>query len=170
MTTAAAFDRPGLTAGQRAAALYKEAQGLAETNVNAFVVNLQALIAQAAEIADGGEIYPTGVRDLCKKLSDQNTFRAQAIISILRHDHTKGVPLQHGSLHEDDLAEEMAAQPVAQPAPVAVAAPARRPAPVLARTLETPAAFPSRGLDPAEVIAAARHAGLGRAGRLPDDL
>lgn len=146
MTDVVALPRPhaGQTAGQRAAALYREAQSLAEANVEAFAANLQALIAQAAEIADGGDLYPARVRDLCRQLGDQNASGAQAILSILH------------------------------PRPAAAAVQAA-PAPDRRNGLETPAAFPARvlepaALDPAEVIAAARHAGLGRPGRLPDDL
>lgn len=145
MTDAATLDRPlaGLTAGQRAAALYREAQALAEANVEAFAADLRALIDQAAEIAGGGEIYPVAVRDLCRELGGQNAARAQALAALLQPD----------------------------PAP----APAPRKAVAAQSRLDAPAAFPVRGLDPsaldpAEVIAAARHAGLGRAGRLPDDL
>lgn len=85
--TAAALARPtaGATAGQRAAALYREARALAEANVSAFAANLEALIAQAAEIADGGDLYPPEVRELCAKLRDQNASRAQALFSGSGH-------------------------------------------------------------------------------------
>jgi predicted NBD/HSP70 family sugar kinase len=145
--TAAALARPtaGATAGQRAAALYREARALAEANVSAFAANLEALIAQAAEIADGGDLYPPEVRELCAKLRDQNASRAQALFP--------------GSGHQADAARNAAPR-----APTAASP-----------HLEAPAAFPARvlepsALNPAEVIAAARHAGLGRPGRLPDDL
>lgn len=144
--TAAALARPsaGATAGQRAAALYREARALAEANVGAFAASLEALIAQAAEIADGGDLYPAEVRQLCAKLRDQNGSHVQALLS--------------GS---------------GRAAPVQDAAP--RAAKAANPSLDAPAAFPARVLEPstlnpAEVIAAARHAGLGRPGRLPDDL
>ena len=128
MTEDAVFDRAhaNLSPGKRAAALYKEAQTLADANVVAFVALLQDLVDRAAEISDGGDIYATGIRDICKKLGETATFRAQAILSITHHDVHNGVVQQHGSLDEADLAEELSRAQAAEfahvPAPALAAA------------------------------------------------
>ncbi len=130
MNEHAAFDRAhaDLTPGKRAAALYKEARSLADDNIDAFVALLLDVTERANEISEGGDIYATGIRDICKKLGETATFRAKAILSIT-HD-LRSTPLPHfGSLDEGDLTEELAASedaPYAPPAapPAAAAAPA----------------------------------------------
>jgi hypothetical protein len=106
----ASFDpiQANLRAGQRAAALYKEAQTLADENVVSFIALLQDLVQRAGEIAEGGDIYAIGIRDICKKLGEQTTFRAQAIASITHQESRNGPSPIHGSLEEADLTEELA--------------------------------------------------------------
>ncbi len=112
--------------GKRAAALYKEAQTLADENVLSFIAALQDLVQRAGEIAEGGDIYAMGIRDICKKLGEQTTFRAQAIAAITHQESRNGPTPIHGSLEEAALAEELAAvdekpfTPAPNPAPVAV--------------------------------------------------
>ena len=36
------------------------------------------------EIADGGEAYPAGARDLCRRLNEEISFRAQTLGAIMR--------------------------------------------------------------------------------------
>ena len=52
------------TGGQRIARLQAEARALAREQVEAFARDLTALAQRAAEIAEGGEVYPVGAREL----------------------------------------------------------------------------------------------------------
>lgn len=137
MSLDAAFDHTfaDMTPGKRAAAMYQEAKTLADANVDAFVAMLGDMVDRAAEISEGGDIYPMGIRDICRKLGETATFRGKAILSIthdLRHE-----PIPHfGSLDEGDLAEELKAEdfippppPSAPPAAIAMPTPAPAPAP-----------------------------------------
>ena len=53
------------------------------------VAELEALLARvsemAAEVAQGGEAYPAGVRDACQRLEGEVRTRAQTIGAILHH-------------------------------------------------------------------------------------
>lgn len=130
MSNADAIDQ---SPSKRAAALYKQAQVLAEASIAHFVATLENAIEQANEIAEGGDLYPTGVRDICRKLGETATYRVQSINSIVRHDVRGVAELHAASLDEHDLALEMAqaAPPVLQavaPAPQPVAAAKTAPA------------------------------------------
>ena len=63
----------------RASRLYAEAQAAALEQVRVLGTSLEQVIALAAEIAEGGEVYPAGVRDLCRRLSEDLSSRAQTL-------------------------------------------------------------------------------------------
>lgn len=66
----------------RANRLFAEAREAALEQVNMVGAGLGQVIALAAEIADGGEIYPAGVRDLCRRLGEELTAKSQTLESL----------------------------------------------------------------------------------------
>jgi hypothetical protein len=71
--------------------LMREARAAGEEQVTEFLATLEVVVRQAQEIADGGDVYPAGVRDVCAKLVEHTGYRAQAIYSIMR-PHTGPAP------------------------------------------------------------------------------
>ncbi len=69
---------------KRAADLMRAAKDVAEANTLDFVAELESLIARAAEIAQGGDAYAPGVREVCQTFSHLGARRAEAITAVLR--------------------------------------------------------------------------------------
>jgi hypothetical protein len=63
--------------------LQREAKLLAKDHVRTLVMQMVAVEQLAAEIADGGDAYPPGVRDLCSRLVSDIEARAQTLESIV---------------------------------------------------------------------------------------
>jgi hypothetical protein len=74
MTAAADPSRPAAS---------QEAKALADAKTLAFVGALEDVITRAAEIAEGGDAYPAGVRDICATFGALGANRARAINSVL---------------------------------------------------------------------------------------
>ena len=70
------------TGAQRIRRLQQEARILAREQVEAFVADLIAMSQLASEIAEGGEAYPVGVREIASRVADEAMQKAQAIITI----------------------------------------------------------------------------------------
>lgn len=70
------------TPAARAARLYAEAQGAALEQVRALEESLSTVAALAQEIAAGGDIYPVGVRELCRRLGEDVVIRSQTLEAI----------------------------------------------------------------------------------------
>jgi hypothetical protein len=66
----------------RAAHLYAEAQQAAFEQVRALEDGLATVVALAAEIADGGDVYPAGVRDLCRRIGTDLAQRSLTLDAI----------------------------------------------------------------------------------------
>ena len=66
----------------RARRLYTEAQAAAFEQVKALENALATVVRFASEIADGGDVYPAGVRDLCRRLGDDLSQRTQTLDAI----------------------------------------------------------------------------------------
>jgi len=73
-------ERPSM----RAARLLAEARGAGREQVDALEGAMAQVIAMSMEIAEGGEAYPAGIRDLCRRLADEVSFRAQTLEGIAR--------------------------------------------------------------------------------------
>jgi hypothetical protein len=73
------------TAAQRAKRLMAEARQAAEEQVQAMEASLADIIAMAAEIAEGGEAYPVGVRELARRLVEETQGRLQTLAAIQFH-------------------------------------------------------------------------------------
>jgi len=71
------------TGTQRVLRLQREAHILAREQVEIFARDLDAMTLRATEIADGGDAYPVGVRELCSRLADDLTQQAQSLIAIM---------------------------------------------------------------------------------------
>jgi hypothetical protein len=66
----------------RAALLYAEAQKAALEQVDALEAGIAAVVGLAAEIAEGGEVYPVGVRELSRRMAEDLSLRAQTLAAI----------------------------------------------------------------------------------------
>lgn len=62
--------------------LQAEARGLAHEHIAALVTALHEAEALAAEIAQGGEAYPAGVRDIARRLADDVEMKVASIEAI----------------------------------------------------------------------------------------
>jgi len=70
------------SATQRIRRLQLEAKTLAREQVEAFCDDLVQLAQRAADIAQGGEAYPAGVREMASRLAADLPDRAQGLLAI----------------------------------------------------------------------------------------
>lgn len=66
----------------RASRLFAEAKEAALEQVKMVELGLRQVISLSSEIADGGDIYPAGVRDLCRRLSEELNTRSQTLETL----------------------------------------------------------------------------------------
>lgn len=71
------------TVAQRIARLQAEARSLAAEHVGDLCVALDHVEKLAAEIADGGDAYPPGVRDIAMRLAEESHVKAQTITALM---------------------------------------------------------------------------------------
>jgi hypothetical protein len=71
------------TTAQRVRRLQQEARILAREQVEALARDFNALAARAAEIAEGGDAYPAGVRELASRIAADVPQKAQNLMSIM---------------------------------------------------------------------------------------
>ena len=71
------------TVAQRVRRLQAEAKTLAKDHVRALNQALVDVETLAAEIADGGDAYPPGVRDLARRLVEDCEARVQTLEAIV---------------------------------------------------------------------------------------
>ena len=71
------------TRTQRVRRLQEEARALAREQISEFEVLLSATAKMALEIADGGEVYSIGAREICRRLADElpRTVQTLQVIS-----------------------------------------------------------------------------------------
>ncbi len=72
------------TPGVRASRLLAEARAAADEQVHVLEQALATAAEIAQQIADGGEIYPVGVRDLCRRLAEDAMAKSQTLESMLQ--------------------------------------------------------------------------------------
>ena len=70
------------TVAERVRRLQGEAKQLAKDHVKALVQQIADLEVMAAEIAEGGEAYPPGVRDIARRLVEDCESRVQTLEAI----------------------------------------------------------------------------------------
>ena len=63
--------------------LQAEAKGLARDHVKALEQALMQVERMSAEIADGGDAYPPGVRDIARRLREDCELRVQTLEAIV---------------------------------------------------------------------------------------
>jgi len=68
----------------RAQELLEEAKVAASEHIAALDEALGKVGIIASEIASGGEIYPDGVRDLCRRLNEEVSLRSKTMAVIIR--------------------------------------------------------------------------------------
>lgn len=66
----------------RIRALQAEAKGLAREHITALEVAMTDVERLAAEIADGGEAYPAGVRDMARRIAEDCGLKVATIEAI----------------------------------------------------------------------------------------
>ena len=70
-------------AAQRVRRLQQEARMLAREQVEILARDFNALALRAAEIADGGDAYPAGVREMASRIAADLPQKAQGLMSIM---------------------------------------------------------------------------------------
>lgn len=70
------------TTPQRVRRLQNEARMLAREQVEQLARDLETLAARAVEIAEGGDAYPAGVRDLARRFVEDTGARVQTLEAI----------------------------------------------------------------------------------------
>jgi hypothetical protein len=78
--------RDAESAADRIKRLQAEARQLAREQVEALSAALEQVSQMAAEIADGGDIYPVGAREFAKRLVDDAGKQAAALAAIAERD------------------------------------------------------------------------------------
>ena len=71
------------TVAERVKRLQKEAKLLAQEEVESLEHKMEAVTAQARAIAEGGDAYPAGVRDLAGRISSEVDQRAHMLQALL---------------------------------------------------------------------------------------
>jgi hypothetical protein len=71
------------TVAERVRRLQAEAKQLAKDHVRALSAAMVSVEHMAAEIAEGGEAYPPGVRDLARRLVEDCEARVQTLEAIV---------------------------------------------------------------------------------------
>jgi hypothetical protein len=69
--------------GERVRRLQAEAEQLAREHIGFFAASLGQTQRLAEEIALGGEAYPPGVREIARRLAEENQARVQALEAIM---------------------------------------------------------------------------------------
>ena len=73
----------GETVSERVRRLQAEAKQLAKDHIKALVQQIGDLEVMAAEISEGGEAYPPGVRDIARRLVEDCDSRIQTLEAIV---------------------------------------------------------------------------------------
>lgn len=71
------------TVAQRVRRLQQEAKQLAKDHIRSLEQAIADVEAMAAEIAEGGDAYPPGVRDLARRLVEDCEARVQTLEAIV---------------------------------------------------------------------------------------
>lgn len=74
---------PAETVAQRVQRLQREARQLAREHLAALAAQIVAVEEMAAEIAEGGDVYPVGARELCRRLVEDMESRVSTLEAIV---------------------------------------------------------------------------------------
>ncbi len=70
------------TVADRVRRLQAEARGLASDHIHSLTAAMQNVRQMAVEIAEGGEAYPAGVRDIARRFAEECDARVQSVEAI----------------------------------------------------------------------------------------
>ena len=70
------------TVAERVRKLQAEAKQLAKDHIHALTAAMAEVEVMAAEIAEGGDAYPAGVRDLARRFAEDCDARVQTLEAI----------------------------------------------------------------------------------------
>ena len=70
------------TVAERVRRLQAEAKQLAKDHIHALTAAIAAVERMATEIAEGGDAYPAGVRDLARRFAEDAEARVQTLEAI----------------------------------------------------------------------------------------
>jgi hypothetical protein len=70
------------TPAARVNRLLAEARLAATEQVAVLEATMEAAVSLSAQIADGGEIYPPGVRELCRRITEEGAMHARTINAL----------------------------------------------------------------------------------------
>lgn len=73
----------GANLAERVRQLQAEARSLARDHTDALHDSLLAISHLASEVAEGGDAYPPGVRELARRMAEENAGRAATLEAIL---------------------------------------------------------------------------------------
>ena len=79
-----ALVKADVTLADRIRRLQAEARGLAREHILALESALVHVERLSTEIADGGDAYPVGVREIARRLAEDCEFKVQALEAIVR--------------------------------------------------------------------------------------
>ena len=86
--TGKASETPGEPISSRVRRLQAEARAMAFEHIDELVRALENVHRLSLEIADGGDAYPVGVREMARRLAEETDGRGQQIEAILaRNPH-----------------------------------------------------------------------------------
>ena len=68
---------------ERVRRLQHETHVLAQEQVEILARDMEALSLRTNEIAQGGDAYPVGVRELCSRMTDELALQAKSILAIM---------------------------------------------------------------------------------------
>lgn len=71
------------TVAQRIRRLQAEAKSLARDHVLALCAAISEVERMAAEVAEGGDAYPAGVRDLARRFAEDAEARVQTLEAVI---------------------------------------------------------------------------------------
>ena len=77
------------TVAQRVRRLQTEARALAREQVEALARDVDELALRAAEIAEGGDAYPAGVRELASRIAADLPLKAQGLAILMERTSKK---------------------------------------------------------------------------------
>ena len=74
------------TVAERVRRLQAEAKNLAKDHIRALSAAMVGVEQMAAEIAEGGDAYPVGVRELASRLADELPRKSQLLQTLARRE------------------------------------------------------------------------------------
>lgn len=80
-------ETPTETVAQRVQRLQAEARSLAREQIMELEAKLQEAATLAAEIAEGGDAYPVGCRELARRLADDTPNTVLTLEALLQRAH-----------------------------------------------------------------------------------